>query len=398
MERRTARSYVWLALAAAGLMLFAACAPQQQAPAAKPAAEPAKPAAAPAAQPAKPAAEPAKPAAEAPKPAAQPAKPAAQPAKPAAQPAKPAEGQQRLLLGGNPATSTYYAYHVAEARYLNAKIPKVSLTVMETRGGIDNITRVSKGEVALAGTGTDAVYQAYHGVGASEGKALPDLRYLWIYTVGSRVVFVRDESDVRKLADLDGKDFNPGPKGTSSEVQFKAQAELLGFKPRFYTASGPDAFQAIKDRRIVGMFNPQASLSADALTIDLMIATKVRPIGYSDDEVKKIQAARPWDTFLTLKKDEWAKGVEGFRTPASVVGLLTTKQNLSPELAYEFTKAIVEPAAVQEISSGVTWLKGWDYRKQTLDYASIPLHVGMVKYLREVGTTVPERLVPPEGK
>lgn len=367
------------ALAAAGLLLLAACAPQQPAPAAPPAAQPAKPAAAPA-----------------PAQAAQPA-----PAPPPPQSAKPAPAlaeAQRLLLGGNPATSTYYAYHVAEARYLNTKIPKVSLTVMETRGGIDNITRVSKGEIAMAGTGTDAVYQAYHGVGASKDKALPDLRYLWIYAVGSRVAFVRDEVDVRKLTDLDGKDFNPGPKGTSSEVQFKAHADILGFKPRYYTAGGPDAFQAIKDRRIIGMFNPQASVAADALTIDLMVSVKVRPIGYSDDEVKKIKAERPWDTFLTVKKDEWAKGTEGFNTPASVVGNLTTSKNLTPELAYELTKAMMEPAAVQEIASGSPWLKGWDYRKKTLEFASIPLHVGTVKYLREVGEKVPDHLLPPEAR
>jgi hypothetical protein len=43
-------------------------------------------------------------------------------------------------------------------------------------------------------------------------------------------------------------------------------------------------------------------------------------------------------------------------------------------------------------------MKGWDYRTRTLELAPTPLHVGAVKAFRELGLTVPERLLPPEAK
>jgi TRAP transporter TAXI family solute receptor len=353
---------------------------------------------APAAQapaPAKPA-----PAAQAPAPPTQPAPPAAPPAKSAAEkPAQPAASgsQQRLFVASTNSTSSYYTYHVAEAKYLNAKVPGVNLTVVETGGGNDNIGRIAKGELHLGLLSGGVTYQAYHGIGDFTGKQTPDLRYLWMYTVGARVVIVAEQSGVTKLADLNGKPFNPGLARSATEKDFKAHADILGIKPNYYTAGLDDAVQAIKDRRIVGLVKAQPGLSVDGSTMDLMTAVKIRPVGYSDEEIKKIQEQRPWDAFITVKKDEWAKGFDAFKTLMTVTGTGTTK-SMSEDLAYKLTRAIMEPDAADQIGAAASFVKGWDFRKRTLELASIPLHVGALKYFREVGDKVPEHLIPPEAK
>lgn len=383
----------WLAVALAVIeaAVVSACGPAQQAPA--PAAKPvAAPAAAPAGQPAQPTEAKPAPAEPAAKPA-QPAKPAAdKPAQPAA-----AANQQRLFVASTNATSSYYTYHVAESKYLNGKVPEVNLTVVETGGGNDNIGRISKGELHLGLLSGGVTYQAYHGVGDFKGKQAPDLRYLWMYTVGARVVIVSEQSGVTKLAELTGKPFNPGMARSATEKDFRAHADILGLKPIYYTAGLDDAVQAMKDRRIVGLVKAQPGLSVDGSTMDLMTAVKIRPVGYSDEEIKKIQEQRPWDAFMTVEKDEWAKGFPAFKTLLTVTGTGTTK-HLPEDLAYKLTRAIMEPGAADQIGAAASFVKGWDFRKRTLELASIPLHVGALRYFREVGDKVPEQLIPPEAK
>lgn len=392
------RGMLFLAPIVAGLLAVAcAPAPGPAAQPAKPAAEPAKPAVV---QPAKPAAaQPAKPAAQPAKPAAaEPAKPAAQPAKPAAEPAKPAAAApQRLFVATTNTTSSYYTYHVAEAKYLGQKLPEVNLTVVETGGGADNLTRIASGELHFGLLSGTTAYQALKSVGAYKGKPPMDLRYFWIYTVGARVAMATQDSGVRKLADLNGKDFNPGLARSSTEKDFKGHMDILGIKPRYYTAGLDDAVQAIKDKRIVGLVKSQPGLTVDASTMDLMVYTKIVPLGYTDEEIKGIQAERPYDQFITVKKDEWVKGAPEFKTLSTIIGT-GSNAKFPEDLAYKFTKAMVEPGAADAIGASAPFVKGWNYRQRTLEASPLPLHKGTLKYFREVGDKVPEDLIPPEAK
>lgn len=57
-------------------------------------------------------------------------------------------------------------------------MPGVSLTVVETGGGSDNIARMAKSEMHIGLLSASTGYQALHGVGEYAGKPAPDLRYL----------------------------------------------------------------------------------------------------------------------------------------------------------------------------------------------------------------------------
>jgi TRAP transporter TAXI family solute receptor len=289
-------------------------------------------------------------------PTAEPAKPAAQPAKPAAEPAKPvaAGGEKQLIATSSTIGSTYYAYQVAEAKYIKSRVPEVNITVAESGGGPENLVRLARGQAQMATIATNLVYQAYHGVGTYKDKGQPDLRYLWVYAVGARPFIVREESGITKLEDLSGKDFNPGIRGSSTENDIKAHMEILGITPRYYTAGLNDAIQAMRDRRIPAMVVPQATIAADAATLDLMSTTKLRVLSYTDEHIKKINEQRPWDPFVTIAPDEYAKGFPAFKTSASIASIITTKGAISEDLAYKMTKAMLDPAAVQEISTAIS--------------------------------------------
>ena len=71
------------------------------------------------------------------------------------------------------------------------------------------------------------------------------------------------------------------------------------------------------------------------------------------------------------------------------------KDNISADLAYKMTKTTWDH--LDEIHKSAKTLS--TINKDTpFTGANMPLHIGAVKYYREVGVKIPKRLLPPEAK
>ncbi|MBI4505001.1 MAG: TAXI family TRAP transporter solute-binding subunit [Chloroflexi bacterium] len=338
------------------------------------------------------AAAPAQPAPAPAQPKAAPAQPA--PAKPAA--AAPAAGQKlRLRMGSTNATSSYYAYHVAEAKLLNAKVPEVDITVTESAGGAENIERFARGEFQLGLTNGVQAHQAYSGLGTWKDKARKELRIMWIYTWSPRAVIVRQDSGVKKLEDLEGKPFNPGQVGSGVDREFKQVAEVVGIKPRWYEGGTEDATQAIKDRRIVGYNKAQAAGKADSSTLDLMAFAPITLLSFTPEHVKKVLDAYPYMSFADIPAG-WTHPNAPAWTGSNVsVGEGTFHGMIPDEIVYKMVKVMDEN--IESLVESFSAVKGSDVRKLSSTQATVPLHRATVRYLREKGVQVPEKLLPQEA-
>ena len=71
------------------------------------------------------------------------------------------------------------------------------------------------------------------------------------------------------------------------------------------------------------------------------------------------------------------------------------KDNVSADLAYGMTK--VTWKHLDEIYKSAKTLSAIDPNKPFTG-VNVPLHVGAIKYYREVGIKIPKRLIPPEAK
>src|SRR3546814_10633564 len=81
-----------------------------------------------------------------------------------------------------------------------------------------------------------------------EGKKT-DSRLLFVYSNAPQNVIVRNDSGVKSLADLKGKRFNPGLKGSATEKTAEAVFKALGIAPEFVRGSTTDIVDAVKDNR-----------------------------------------------------------------------------------------------------------------------------------------------------
>ena len=130
---------------------------------------------------------------------------------------KEAFGAEKKLLGlgATQAASSHYVYFVGLSKVLNARVPEVNVTVVETGAGVDNIRRMAKGELDFGLCPLHIHYQAYYGFELWKGNPVKNVYTLWVYgRPAPQNIIVREDSGVRSIYDLTGKPFNPGMRGS----------------------------------------------------------------------------------------------------------------------------------------------------------------------------------------
>jgi len=302
-----------------------------------------------------------------------------------------AAGKKLLAMGTTQAASSHYAYFVAVSKAINTRVPEVSVTVVETGASVDNIKRMAKGELDFGLTTIHIQYQAYHGLGAWKGNPIKNQYVFWIYQPAPQNFVVREDSGVKSVYDLTGKSFNPGIRGSATEKTVEEILEALGIKPNYYRGGTEDAVDAIKDKRIVGYVKSGAGLtSLDASTLDIATFVPIRILGFTDEDIKRVNAQYPYLTTVNVPAGIY-KSLPGYKTFAMLIGA-AGKKELPEDLVYKMVKAVWEGFNLQV--AAYPSVKGVDIPKLTIETSTAPLHPGAIKYYRELGLKIPDYLIP----
>ncbi len=302
-----------------------------------------------------------------------------------------------IKIGSSNPSSSHYALAIALAESVKAGTKgRVTADVIQSGGSVANIKLLRRGEIAFGIAAGGNQYQAYTGTGPFEGAAYPDLRTFLLYSITPVVMVVRADSGVKTVYDLNGKRFNAGISGSSTERETRSALGALGIKPDYYSASLDDAMSEMKDRRIVGFTKSAASLtSPDGSVLDVSALLDIRVLEVP--ETDKILKADPTLIITTVPAGVYEK--QGQTGPMKVFGHVSgyaSSKTVDTEIIYQAYKAIVENKEIQV--KAFPGVKEADYLETTVGLANIPLHAGVIKYLREKGVSVPDRLVPPEAR
>ncbi len=303
---------------------------------------------------------------------------------------------ERIAYGTTALKSVHYTYAAAAAKAINEHSgDKVQLTVISTGGAVDNLKRISRGQIDM-GLGTFATfYQAYQGIGKFQGKAMPKLRGLWVHSPALQAWVVRKDSGIKTLADLAGRKFTPGQRGSATEQLVIQMLEALGIKPDLYRASLADAVAAVKDNRSVGYVKAGGTAVLDGTTLELMAFTPVRLLSFSAEQVAKVKAKFPFINFQSYRDNE-VEGFPAFTSPVQVVGEFALADSLTEEQVIAILEGVVDNPGPQ-VAAFPSFGK-LDVLHDSVKLITIPLHAGAVKFYRSRGVEVPERLIPPEMK
>lgn len=299
-----------------------------------------------------------------------------------------------LSVGTTNSSSSLYAYYSGLNKSLAAKAPNINLTIIETGATIDNITRLEKGQIDIGLAVMDGAYEAYEGKGKWEGNPQKNLRTLYVYTENALYYVVTQDSGVKKFSDFKGEKYNLGIRGSTTENQTTDIFKLLGIEVTPHTGDVSDASNAVKDGDIIGLTKTGVGTSPDATIMDLETSKDLYLLGYTPEEVVRVQEAFPWlrTTKVPSTVYEWMDA--DITTLAQQVGNVVLN-DMPVDVAYMLTKAAFEEKGFQEEAYGA--IKELDFIALTLD-SPIPLHAGTVKYLKEIGVDVPAKLIVADDK
>lgn len=306
----------------------------------------------------------------------------------------PAHAQtQRLTMGATHSSSSFYAYQVAIATYLNRVLRDVNVTVQELGGASVSTQALLRGEVDLGIAVTSTDHAAVNGA-KPFGTPSKSLRTLHFFAPLPLNFVVADDAGIRSLAELQGKPFNPGGRGTATEVQVEEVFRILGIAPSFYRAGGNDALDAYQDRRIVGFV--KAGMHPDGHIQQAHVARPVRLLPMAQEQAESVAKAAPYFSVVGLRPGtHYGSQPVKVTTVQTAIGINTTS-NLPAELGYRIIKAVFSTEGVQAAAEGYPPVAEVDLTTLTLVASVAPLHAGAVRYFEERGVKVPAHLVPPE--
>lgn len=310
--------------------------------------------------------------------------------------AAPALGQKkRVVLACSQATSSFYTQCVAVAQVINEQVPALDVSVMETGGAVASMKLLLNERADIALTTTDQAYLAWHGLENWKETPFKDIRALVYTTSSANYLIVREDSGIQSIQGLSGRKFNPGMRGSSTERLTQMVLEDLGIKPDWQRMAASDAVAGIIDNRIVGYAKVGSGFAFDGPTMEIAAKTKIRVLPFTEEEAKKSRTKHPFLSWAKVPANT-IKGTGEFWAPAVSSGF-TVRKSFPADLAYAVIKAVSSEKGAATVKAAFPGFTA-DARKLTVDVATSPLHVGVLKYVVEQGQQVSDDLVPPEKK
>ncbi len=298
-------------------------------------------------------------------------------------------GAKKMLVGATSASSSHYGYFVAVAQVINKNVPDMEASVVETGATADNLRRFSRRQIDIGMITTNTQSEAYY-ARALYQKNPVKTKILWVYVVAPQNVVVRKDAHIAKLSDLNGKRFNAGIKGSASEQTTHAVFKSLKITPEFVPGSTGDIVTAVKDNRVIGYVKSGAGLGLDASSRDIATLTPINLISLDANQAAAIDKEFPDLVVIDVPADIAAKGIGAYKTWGFAVGC-AAGLDMDEETAYKIVKAICEDKTQQ--AAAFADVKGANFMDMTLKYSSSPLHPGAIKYFKERGAKIPDRLI-----
>jgi len=302
-----------------------------------------------------------------------------------------AQSKIDVLAGTTSSTSSFFAYYATTAKLLTEAKSPVRLTVSETGGIEENLVRMSKGEFNVGLMAMRLLNEAYNGVGKNwEGKPQRNQRLLYVFMIAPQAFMVRKDAGINNVQDLNGKKWSPGHRGSGSEKATMQIMEVLGVKPDYYRGAMPDIVRAIKNGEISGFSKGLPGYVLDATFLDIQTNHPIQIIGFTDAEAATLKKDFPSLPHLKLPAKLANMPVD--QNSWAFVVCASALADLSDDAAYWMTKIAIEKR--EDIAKAFKAAAGTDPLVATMELGTVPLHPGAIRYFRERGIKIPERLIP----
>ena len=294
---------------------------------------------------------------------------------------------------------TYYPVGVALATIAHAQLNQtkgISLTAISSAGSLENVKLLRDNQAQFA------LLQGPFGAWSWNGEGPVSKPQTHVRSVSAmwqnveHFVLLSElakTGEIMDLDDLDGERFVLGARNSGAEQTGRFILDTLGidYEKKFnlaYMGYGPTT-SAIQDGNIVGMNIPAGAPVSSITQAYAMLGDRLTVLNWTQETLDKLNAKYPlWDWY-DFPPGTYPNQTNLIRTIGSP-NVLVTRSDIPEDVVYNVTKVIWENLATLQEIHGATK----DMRLEiATDGLGAPLHPGAIRYYREVGLEIPERLI-----
>jgi len=294
---------------------------------------------------------------------------------------------------------TYYPVGVAIATLAHAQLSEtegISLTAISSAGSFENVKllRDNQAQFAILQGPFGAWSWAGEGPVSSPQTDMRSVGALWKNV--EHFVLLKEltaNGDMMDLNNLDGERYVLGARNSGAEQTGRFILETLGiaYEEKFtlgYMGYGPTV-GALQDGNIVGMNIPAGAPVSSITQAYALLGDRMTVLGWTQEQMDKLNARYPlWDWY-DFPPGTYPNQDEFIRTVASP-NVLVTRVDIPEDVVYHVTRVIWENLSTLQDIHGATKDMRLDISVQGL---GAPLHAGALRYYREVGVDIPDRLI-----
>lgn len=289
-------------------------------------------------------------------------------------------GVQELSFATGGTSGTYYPLGGAIANTWNKTIDGINVTIQPAGASVENINRVSSGEVDMVLAMNNIADQAYNGYGDSFASAMTDFEAVGVVYPEVVHIITTQDSGIETIYDLQGKTINPGPPGSGTYVTAMEVLNVYGVDDyKSSPGSFSDAVAGLKDGNIDAAF-AVLSFPASAVT-EIATSKDVKILEVDDAEFEVLLETVPFAAKFDITGGEY-KGQDEDAQTIALQAVLYVKKGLDEELVYNLTKEMYENT--DQIAQGHARGKQISI-DNALDGVTTPVHPGAMKYYEEQG-------------
>ncbi len=294
---------------------------------------------------------------------------------------------------------TYYPVGVALATLAHAQLADsagISLTAISSAGSLENVKLLRDNQAQFA------LLQGPFGAWSWTGEGPVSKPQTHMRSVGAmwqnveHFVLLSElapTGEIMDLANIDGERYVLGQRNSGAEQTGRFILDTLGidYEKKFnlaYMGYGPTT-SAIQDGNIVGMNIPAGAPVSSITQAYALLGERLSILNWTEETLAKLNAKYPlWDWY-DFPPGTYPNQTEHIRTIGSP-NVLVTRADIADEAVYEVTKVIWENLATLQEIHGATKDMSLDI---AIDGLGAPLHRGAIRYYREIGLEIPDRLI-----
>ena len=302
----------------------------------------------------------------------------------------------RVKWGATSVRSSGYAHAVLFAKAVNQAYPgEISVTVVETGGWVENMSRMRIGLLKLAQVNPVSAYTAYNGLYDFKDQKNPNIRMLAVTAISIFTIVAAKDTGVTTLEGLNGIKMASNP-ATTSERLARMLFEANGINPIYKWGGTSSNLEAMKAKTVDAWGRPGYR---DGGITELGFSRPLNFLTVTDEHLKKYNEKFPAHGKPVLSPAGQFRGQDkAYQTLAFVEGEMCDK-DMPADVIYKILKAVYAKRA-DMAKVDATYKEGdlVNFPKLTMEYCDVPLHPGAVKFFRELGLKIPDNLLPPEMK